>query len=182
MDLTTGVIGSVKASDGSGTANATIYIYGDKGGGKATTDASGNFFLLGLASGTYTAKVIAPNFKVLEQGNIQIYAGALTTVNFSLSSQMSIPYELQPAIYSSFDKFASLDYANLIILTATTSPQDCEVLKTVCNWSCRGACLMPCTFIPAPVARAVCALGCIITCEIVCRKHIDDLKKCGGCK
>jgi hypothetical protein len=65
-DLSTGINGTVRALNDSNIANALILFYGEKGGGKAVTDSSGRFSLLGLAPGNYTAKVIVPDYQVLE--------------------------------------------------------------------------------------------------------------------
>lgn len=85
-DLSTGVTGSITDPAGTGIANATVLVFGSNGGGKATTDSSGKFSILGLAAGTYNAFAMVQAHEALEKKNIQVITGELSTVDFSLST------------------------------------------------------------------------------------------------
>jgi hypothetical protein len=84
-DLTTGVTGAIADPAGTAIANAKVFVSGVNGSGKATTDSSGRFTILGLASGTYDVAVMAQDYKSMVKANIQVVTGELTTVIFSLS-------------------------------------------------------------------------------------------------
>lgn len=205
-DLSTGITGVVKGTDGSLISNAIILLYGEKGGGHTITDSSGKFTIFGLVPSNYTAKIVASGFQISES-NIQIFYKKLTENNFVLTpniSTLSAPEQnvhlgffdltVCPAVSAagSFDMNLrdSFNYPRLIKLIMENSEscklpnviQDCRTVMAVCGATAGKVCETAIVEIPEPRAKFIVGMGCFIIGELYCTIHINNLKKNGYCK
>jgi hypothetical protein len=88
LPLTGTVSGRVTSSTGTAIGGATVSVSGTSL--SATTDASGNYTIGGVAPGTYTVTASASGF--LDQAQtVSVTAGATATLNFSLSPLLIRP-------------------------------------------------------------------------------------------
>lgn len=98
------VSGTVKAEDtGNPIAGAKVILLptaphlglGPWGDNKATSDESGRFTIAAVPEGTYRAMVQAPGYRLSTQADVQVTAGATTTLDFSLQGG---PAHLSPSL------------------------------------------------------------------------------------
>jgi len=172
-DLSTGINGTVTDQNGSAVPNAIIVFYGKTGGGKTVTDSAGKFSAMGLTPETYTAKVIASGYEVLEEFNIQVYGGRLTGINFSVSQKESMNIT---------SKQSTLKQSGATGTSGFFS--GCEGCKMKWEIPCTiilgGACVAGCAALHlAPPAGIACDLACHFTVgEPLCLTFV--LAKCSA--
>jgi len=86
QEVTGSMQGTVTDPSGAVVPGAQLTLTGTTlvGSKEATTDAQGEYHFANLPPGTYTIKVVAKGFEVLQRGNLSVQVGQLPTINLQL--------------------------------------------------------------------------------------------------